>query len=135
MKYKFAPKVNYWIYPALVMPTELDNKIEQFMQCFYKATGTNDYMVKGKSRKQEHVIHRQLAMYLVYSQFDVSYAIAGKYFNKDHATVMYAERMVKNALDVDKNYINYFTRVINYMKENYLDFKLKNIYSQYLLVK
>lgn len=130
MKYQLAPKVNYWIYPALIMPTELDNKIEQFMQCFYKATGTNDYLLKGKSRKQEHVIHRQLAMYLVYNQFDTSYANVGKYFGKDHATVLYATRMVKNAMEVDRNYPAYFLSVVNYMKENYLEFNTK-----YLLVK
>lgn len=127
MKYKLAPKVNYWIYPALVIPTELDNKIEKFMQCFYKATGTNDLMLKGKSRKQEYVIHRQLAMYLIYNQFETSFANVGKYFGKDHATVLYAVKMVKNALEVDKRYPNYFARVVTYMSENYLEFNRKNL--------
>lgn len=128
MKIKKAPMVHYWIYPALVMPTELDNKIDNFMQCFYKATGTNDYMIKGKSRKQEYVIHRHLAMYLTFNQFDVSYANVGKYFNKDHATVIHAVKMVKNALEVDKKYPEYFAKVVTYMNENYLDFNRKNLY-------
>ncbi|GAB11729.1 chromosomal replication initiator protein DnaA [Gordonia araii NBRC 100433] len=62
---------------------------------------TSDYFsvsidqLTGPSRKQEIVTPRQIAMYLCRELTDLSLPKIGEAFNRDHSTVMHAERKVR----------------------------------------
>ncbi len=56
--------------------------------------------VKGKSRRQELVIPRQIAMYLIRELTPHSFPEIGSFFSgRDHSTVMYAVNKVQTQLD------------------------------------
>ncbi|MFT3901500.1 MAG: chromosomal replication initiator protein DnaA [Gordonia sp. (in: high G+C Gram-positive bacteria)] len=52
----------------------------------------------GASRKQEIVTPRQIAMYLCRELTDLSLPKIGEAFNRDHSTVMHAEKKIKEQL-------------------------------------
>lgn len=58
--------------------------------------------VRGKSRRQELVVPRQVSMYLIRELTTHSYPEIGQYFSgRDHSTVMYAVQKVARALEQD----------------------------------
>ena len=60
--------------------------------------------LEERSRRREIVQARQVAMYLSKKYTKNSLTAIGKLIgNKDHSTVLYADRMVKNLLDTDKH--------------------------------
>lgn len=52
-----------------------------------------------KSRKRDYVEIRQITITLILLKFKCSYATAGAYFGKDHATAFHSLKTVKNLLD------------------------------------
>lgn len=61
--------------------------------------------IQTKSRKREIVQVRQISMYLAKKYLDYSTSKIGMYIGKrDHATVLHACTMVKDQIEVDKNF-------------------------------
>lgn len=61
--------------------------------------------VQSKSRKHEIVQARQISMYLAKKYLDYSTSKIGAYIGKrDHATVLHACNMVRDQIEVDKNF-------------------------------
>lgn len=61
--------------------------------------------IQAKSRKHEVVQVRQISMYLAKKHLDYSSSKIGMYIGKrDHATVLHACKIVKDQLEVDKNF-------------------------------
>jgi len=60
--------------------------------------------LKTRSRLRDVVVPRQLAMFLVRETLggEVSYDVIGAYFNRDHATAIYACRTIKDLIQTDK---------------------------------
>ncbi|RUP38945.1 MAG: chromosomal replication initiator protein DnaA [Gordonia sp. (in: high G+C Gram-positive bacteria)] len=58
--------------------------------------------LKGPSRKSEIVMPRQIAMYLCRELTDLSLPKIGEEFNRDHSTVMYAERKVRETMAANR---------------------------------
>ena len=59
--------------------------------------------VRGKGRRQELVVPRQIAMYLIRELTPHSYPEIGQFFSgRDHSTVMYAVQKVTDQLESDK---------------------------------
>jgi chromosomal replication initiator protein len=59
--------------------------------------------VRGKGRRQELVVPRQIAMYLIRELTPHSYPEIGQYFSgRDHSTVMYAVQKVSDQIESDK---------------------------------
>ncbi|MCK4968687.1 MAG: chromosomal replication initiator protein DnaA [Candidatus Aenigmarchaeota archaeon] len=55
----------------------------------------------GKSRKKEIVVPRQIAMYLLREELDLSFPMIGHNFGgRDHTTVIHAYKKIKNKLQV-----------------------------------
>jgi chromosomal replication initiator protein len=52
--------------------------------------------MKGKRQKREITNARQVAMYFAFQNKMGSLAFIGKFFNRDHATVLHAVRVVNN---------------------------------------
>ncbi len=78
-------------------------------------------LLNSTSRKREIVMARQISMYLAREYTKHSYGRIGAYFGgKDHSTVMYSIKSVKNMLDVDKQ----FSEVVNNLEKE-VQFTLK----------
>ena len=60
------------------------------------------------SRKRNIVIPRQIAMYFIEKYLNVSLSVNGKYFNRDHATVIHALKCVNNIIDSKSKYDDAF---------------------------
>jgi cell division protein ZapA (FtsZ GTPase activity inhibitor) len=50
------------------------------------------------TRRREIVIPRQIAMYFIHKNLNVSLAVNGRYFKRDHATVLHAVKCVNNII-------------------------------------
>lgn len=82
-------------------PLTVDNIIDKVCKHFEVETN----VVHTKSRKREIVQIRQIAMYLAKKHTNSSSSKIGKLIgNKDHATVLHACKMVKDQVEVDKNF-------------------------------
>lgn len=95
--------MNYWIIPAIVAPSkqkQADNLIARVCLEF----NTTVEPLKLRSRKRELVIPRQIAFYLLRTKLDLTLSDIGRMFNRDHATVLYSVRTVKNFLEFDDYY-------------------------------
>lgn len=51
--------------------------------------------LKSKKRQRKYVYPRALAMYLAYRDLDKSCTQIGRFFNRDHTTVLHAIRQVE----------------------------------------
>ena len=70
-----------------------------------KAHGIKTKDIVSKSRKQQFVQARQLAMYLCHKYTNITYSQIGRIFGKrDHSTVLYACSQVSKRYSVDKNF-------------------------------
>ncbi|HZJ09737.1 MAG TPA: chromosomal replication initiator protein DnaA [Trueperaceae bacterium] len=71
--------------------------------------------VRGKGRRQELVVPRQIAMYLIRELTAHSYPEIGQYFSgRDHSTVMYAVQKVTAALEQESD----LTRAVRNLKDS-----------------
>lgn len=82
-------------------PITIDSIISKV--CEYYNIDTNS--IQSKSRKHEIVQVRQISMYLAKKYLDFSTSKIGAYIGKrDHATVLHACNMVRDQIQVDKNF-------------------------------
>lgn len=78
---------------------------------------TEDY-IKAKGRERKRVLPRQMAMVLIrrllYDKYKgmISLNFIGKRFDKDHATVMHAEKAIDNLRDTDKTVREEYDRLV-----------------------
>jgi chromosomal replication initiator protein len=73
--------------------------------------------INANSRKREIVLARQMAMYFAKQYTKLPYATIGAHFgNRDHATVLYACRSIKNLNDTDKKVKLYVEEIEKKMK-------------------
>ncbi|MBW7917248.1 MAG: chromosomal replication initiator protein DnaA [Trueperaceae bacterium] len=78
----------------LTMPDILRRTADHF--------GVNSDDVRGKGRRQELVVPRQIAMFLIRELTTHSYPEIGEYFSgRDHSTVMYAVQKIQALTDED----------------------------------
>jgi chromosomal replication initiation ATPase DnaA len=61
-------------------------------------TGVTPMEMRSKSRKREYVIARQVVMWIIYQTNKVTWTEIGKYFLRDHSTVIHSVKSVDNAL-------------------------------------
>lgn len=74
--------------------------------------GIRDQDIMGKCRKPDHVLARQMSMYLCRTTLGLSYAELGKLFGgKDHSTVMHAIKKVQHIRETDKDMHNLITKL------------------------
>jgi len=70
-----------------------------------------DVLKNTKTRKREYVEPRQMAMYFLYTYTTLSYEGVGRYFNKNHATVLHATRNIPNFIEYDKGLREMFVAI------------------------
>lgn len=83
-------------------------RAERVMLAVSKPTGVSLDDMRGKSRFTRVVEARRVAMVLMRKTLGLTLVATGRHFNKDHATVLHAERQHSNLMDVDRNYREYY---------------------------
>ena len=79
--------------------------VEKILDIVCKYFNMDKALIHTKSRKQEIVQVRQIAMYLAKKYTDCSFAHIGKIIGgKDHATVMHACKTVKDQIETSKSF-------------------------------
>jgi chromosomal replication initiator protein len=90
-------------------------KIQDVVSSYFKI-GLKE--IHSKSRKREIVQARQVTMFLAKEHTDHSYSHIGNLVGKrDHATVLHACKMVKNSMEVDKNFCSTMKNIENLLKQ------------------
>lgn len=91
----------------LTMPDILKRTADHF--------GVKPDDVRGKGRRQELVVPRQIAMYLIRELTTHSYPEIGEYFTgRDHSTVMYAVQKIQGLTETDPD----TTRVVGTIRDS-----------------
>ena len=76
-------------------------------------------MVRGQTRKRHVVVARQISMYLAKEHTDCSLKKIGSHFgNRDHSTVIYSCRTVRDLMDTDDAFLNSVNEVNKRVKMN-----------------
>ncbi len=79
-----------------------DTKL-QIVKCVCKYHGIERYDIFKVTRKHAIVIPRQVAMYLM-CKSKIGYSEIGRYFEMDHATVIYAEKRIQDIIDTEPDF-------------------------------
>lgn len=74
------------------------DEYEKRFKTYCKHLGTTPEEVFGESRTRKSTGPRQVLMYLAYDRFGLGYAPIGRFFGRDHTTVMYACKTVPKKL-------------------------------------
>lgn len=95
---------------------EIKNYIElsKIMGIVCRATGLTPEYIKMKTKDQEILVPRQMCMYLAHLYSKKSLAEIGRYFGKDHATVLHSSKKIKDYLYIDKSFREKWLPLINY---------------------
>ncbi len=81
-------------------PSDVNLTMVDILQRTCEHFGVKIEDIRGKGRRQELVVPRQVAMYLIRELTTHSFPEIGAYFsNRDHSTVMYAVNKVQGQLD------------------------------------
>ena len=72
----------------------------------------------GKSRAAAVAQARQIAMYLCRDQTDLSLPKIGELFSKDHTTVLYACRKIKEDMNRKREVYTHVTEILNQIKSS-----------------
>ncbi len=84
-------------------PSELNLTMADILRITAEHFEVSPDDVRGKGRRQELVVPRQIAMYLIRELTPHSYPEIGQYFSgRDHSTVMYAVQKVSDQVEGDK---------------------------------
>ena len=78
----------------------LDTIIKSICE-FYE---TNIDRLSGKSRKRELVEARQCYMYFSILYTKTSFEVIGTQINRDHSTVTYGNKLIKNLIEIDRGF-------------------------------
>lgn len=90
------------------------DKIMEIVAVYYDLTVLD---IRGKKRTQSIAIARQIAMYLSTQYTRLSTTQIGKYFNKEHATIIHAATKIKKRMEEDKKLKSEVINIENRIKE------------------
>lgn len=76
-----------------VFPINID--AEELMYRVEYITGITIEMMRGKKKNKEIVMARHIAMYLIREFTPLNLSMIGRYFNRDHASVIHAVKKIK----------------------------------------
>jgi len=96
-------------------PSEESLSMPDILAKVAKHFGVDPEAVRGKGRRKELVVPRQVAMYLIRELTTHSFPEIGRYFaDRDHSTVMYAVQKVTEAIEEDSE----FDRVVRSLRDS-----------------
>jgi chromosomal replication initiator protein len=88
--------------------------IQKVIAEYYKVS-TSD--LKGKKRSQKVIVPRQLAIFISHEITEYSYTEIGQAFGRDHSTVLYSCRQVKDKIQADPSLESTIQKFIRMIKE------------------
>ena len=88
---------------------------------YFKSIGYPLERLRVKDRRLEFVLHRNIYMYVLKTEFLWTYTMIGEYMLRNHATVINSMKQTHNWLKNDKE----FSKLINGHLEN-IDKALRN---------
>jgi hypothetical protein len=90
-----------------------------------------------KTRRREIVERRQIAIYILRHHTELSLSSIGGIFGKDHATILYAVRTIKDLVQVDKKIMYYVVSIKNKINSIFpvLDIPQKTVYEELVSAK
>jgi chromosomal replication initiator protein len=95
----------------IITPDKIQNTVSSYFNIDLKD-------IHSKSRKQDIVKARQIAMFLCKKHTDCSFSHIGNIVGKrDHATVLYACRAVQDHIDIDKSFRSVMDEIENLLKK------------------
>ena len=77
-------------------------------QIICEGEGTTPKALKNHTRKDEIVLSRQFIFYFMRKYTNSSLSKIASYYNKDHATVIYAIKTIRDRVETDKIFRNKF---------------------------
>jgi chromosomal replication initiator protein len=101
--------MNYMVMPGLkqtrgkvrpMVVTKYESDIVIKVVCDY--FGVTQEEIKKKCRKREIVYKRQIAMYFLVQYTSKTYVEIGRFFDKDHTTVLYAKDLIRDLISIDE---------------------------------
>jgi chromosomal replication initiation ATPase DnaA len=89
--------------------------LERIHQIVSKKTGISEAEMLENTRKRQVVEARQIAMFLSREMIkpEPCTRVVGEYYNRDHATVLYACEQVRNLASTEKRFSEQLTAIRN----------------------
>ena len=80
--------------------------VESILELVCEYFDVSSDLVRGQTRKRHVVVARQISMYLAKEHTDCSLKKIGSHFgNRDHSTVIYSCRTVRDLMDTDDTFL------------------------------
>jgi len=89
---------------------------EAIVQVAAARYGITRDQLKGKRRTNSVALPRQIAMYLMRRQTTLSLSEIGRFFDRDHTTVMHADRKIRELMGERRTIYNQVTELTNRIK-------------------
>ena len=86
------------------------DKSQMFARTICDETGVNPFD-RINYRGREYVVARQLFIYFMLKYTKKTLREVGKYFNKDHATVIHARTTINNLIETDRYFRETFEKL------------------------
>ncbi|MEA3451807.1 MAG: chromosomal replication initiator protein DnaA, partial [Bacteroidota bacterium] len=100
----------------LIKEKKTDFNISQIIQIVGDYFNISVKAIKAKTRKREVVQARQLAMHFSKKYTKKSLTTIGAEFSRDHSTVVHANKTVKNLIDTDKSFRQFYDEIERLLK-------------------
>ena len=92
------PAIRYAVPPKQITDEERKDKIIEFVAEYFKIS---IYEIKKPHRYQKFVYPRHLCQYAIRQKTKMSLKEIGRYFNKDHTTIINACTAIQNYMDTN----------------------------------
>ncbi|MFA9212509.1 MAG: helix-turn-helix domain-containing protein [Candidatus Methylacidiphilales bacterium] len=87
--------------------------IEEVLKMLEDETGITVYQIKQQNRKREIAEVRQILFYILrYSRFGFGVSELGRFFERDHTTIVHSVKCVNNLMATDYEYKQYVEKLI-----------------------
>jgi chromosomal replication initiator protein len=114
--------MNYRVFPGIEEANTHYNLMDELTRYVASSHSTTIDNVRSKSRKRENALSRQLCMWALYRCTNLTHNKIGKYYGRDHATVIHSVNEVEGMLTL-KDTISVQNQA--YIREIQSKFKLK----------
>ncbi len=100
-------RASYWFAPAMERTkVDLNTKIQMLINRVCESFNVSEKELMSKRRFRPFVEARNVCMYILHKHYNLSSTAAGKIFNKDHCTVLYACKSIEGFMQFDEEFKN-----------------------------
>lgn len=113
---KISVELTKKVLKNLIKEKKTDFNLEQIMNVIVDYFNISEKAIKAKTRKREVVQARHLAMHFAKKYTKMSLSSIGVEFNRDHSTVVHANKTVQDLLETDKDFKQYYEDIERILK-------------------